>query len=147
LKSKRNIFLRFSAVFYFTVLLYIVFFARRRRHVINFREKINLEPFLEKVNYISHPIAVGTQYDFYSNLIGNIILFIPFSFAFCWLTNKQYSNQFLFLVIVLTSLVIETLQYVFNKGVADIDDVILNSLGDFLGLLLFKKINFKIQNQ
>jgi glycopeptide antibiotics resistance protein len=47
-----------------------------------------------------------------------------------------------FIKVILTgfmfSFIIETLQFVFYKGVAEIDDLILNSLGILIGYCLYK---------
>jgi len=39
---------------------------------------------------------------------------------------------------VIASILIETTQYLFQRGVADIDDVLLNFLGSLTGLVLLK---------
>jgi hypothetical protein len=41
-------------------------------------------------------------------------------------------------MIFITSVLIEILQYVFNKGVSDAGDVLLNFIGGIIGILLFK---------
>ena len=43
-------------------------------------------------------------------------------------------------IIVLVSVIVEIAQYLFKVGATDIDDVILNTLGGLLGILIFKLI-------
>lgn len=126
-------------------MLYVVFFARRRRNISDFRSKINFSPFYTKINFFQNTTTYNfqEQYDFYSDLIGNVIMFLPFAFAVHWLCDKRFYNRFLFTIILLSSLSIEILQYILNAGVCDIDDVILNTTGGVLGLLLFHFLNFK----
>ena len=129
-------------------MIYVVFFARRRQSNIGLKDKINLIPFQNKIIFFRNTVAydLRAQYGFYSDLIGNVILFLPFVFAIHWLSDKQFSNWFLLTLIVFSSLSIEILQYVLNIGVADIDDVILNTTGGVLGLLVFHFLNFKTIN-
>lgn len=42
------------------------------------------------------------------------------------------------LIIAVVAVAIETVQYIFGLGVSDIDDVILNTFGGVLGMLLYK---------
>jgi glycopeptide antibiotics resistance protein len=69
------------------------------------------------------------------NLIANIVLFIPFGLL-KKLTKWSYL-KFVFAIII-----IEMLQFIFLRGIADIDDVILNSIGFLIGYFLITKINF-----
>ena len=67
-----------------------------------------------------------------ANLLGNIILFIPFGFLLPCVTdwNRMWKT-------VVTgigfSLLIETIQLITSQGCFDFDDVILNSLGCVIG--------------
>ncbi|MGN0547015.1 MAG: VanZ family protein [Acutalibacteraceae bacterium] len=81
-----------------------------------------------------------------SNLIGNIILFIPFGFLYPLRKTagiiKTVGLGFGFI------LAIECFQYIEGR-VADIDDIILNVLGVALGFLayaVFKRIRIKHKN-
>ena len=77
------------------------------------------------------------RFNYYSNLLGNIILFIPIPFVLAWYFKM---NRFLPILFTgfLISLSIELLQYIFDVGVADIDDIILNTLGTFAGFFCYK---------
>jgi glycopeptide antibiotics resistance protein len=76
-------------------------------------------------------------FNFYSNLIGNVLLFMPFP----WLTlslNRRFAWRAIILSALFMSLSIEFTQYIFKIGVADIDDVILNTAGSMVGLSMYK---------
>src|ERR1700681_4973998 len=122
---------------YFTLLLYIVFFARRRMHLK--KRYLNLVPFRDTINDFRHlnPRESREVFNFLSNVLGNIFLFIPFSIILFSVFNVKNSNSVL-LSAFLLSVSIEMLQYLFRIGVADIDDVILNTLGAGIGILIYK---------
>jgi len=79
-------------------------------------------------------------FNFYSNLIGNIILFVPLPSLLYFLV-KVKSFKSIFLFSFFSSVAIEFIQYIFKRGVADIDDIILNSLGALIGVLFIKGVN------
>lgn len=70
------------------------------------------------------------------NIVGNIIIFLPLGIMF--------KKQLLYALSI--TIIFECLQYVFNKGIFDIVDIILNLFGVFigyLGVLLWDKIKMK----
>ena len=75
-------------------------------------------------------------YSFYSNVIGNIVLFIPFSIIIIVLF-KVRKPAYILLFSAGVSLLVELFQYVFRIGVADIDDIILNVFGALIGVVIF----------
>ena len=90
---------------------------------------VNLIPFKEMFRY-----EFGS-YKFIKNIIGNILLFIPYGFfSSYYLSNKKISTN-VFLCLIATCC-IETIQYYIGR-VFDIDDIMLNVLGGFLGCLIF----------
>lgn len=59
------------------------------------------------------------------------------------LFDKEVKTFVMALVLLFTSVFIEILQYEFNLGVFDINDILLNFVGGLIGLLFFKIIKFK----
>ena len=96
----------------------------------------NFIPFKEMLRY-----DFGTKL-FFKNVIGNMIMFIPFGFftSYFLKLKKVYS---VFLLTLLTSITIETTQLLIGR-VFDIDDIILNVIGGLIGYLIFKTI-YKIK--
>ena len=96
----------------------------------------NFIPFKEMLRY-----DFGTKL-FFKNVIGNMIMFIPFGFftSYFLKLKKVYS---IFLLTLLTSITIETTQLLIGR-VFDIDDIILNVIGGLIGYLIFKII-YKIK--
>lgn len=91
---------------------------------------VNIIPFKEIFRYES-----GT-YLFYKNILGNVLLFLPFGF-FVGYFIKVNKISVVFLITFIISLSIETTQLAIGR-VFDVDDVILNVLGGILGFILYK---------
>lgn len=105
---------------------------------VQMRENIvRLIPLVSTFNFIvnSHSVK-GTVI----NIVGNILMFTPYGFLGI---IKPKRNNFKNLIIDFLSVIIlvEALQYFSRLGVCDIDDVLLNSLGVYLGFK-FKKFLF-----
>jgi len=99
--------------------------------------KINYSPFQTISEYVITvlPYRLG---EFSQNMLGNIILFIPYGFLGI-LYPKLNQFKWLLLVFFITINIIEFSQYYFKRGFADIDDVILNTLGVTIGYIIYKK--------
>ena len=89
----------------------------------------NFVPFHEIFRY-----EFGSKV-FIHNIVGNIILFIPFGYFVSHLmqTRKPYAMLFISLV---TSCVIEFTQLKIGRTF-DVDDIILNLIGGIVGYLIF----------
>ncbi|SHI26521.1 VanZ family protein [Desulfosporosinus lacus] len=77
------------------------------------------------------------------NLFGNVLAFMPMGFLLPLIFNKLNSAKAIVITTFITSFVLEGIQLISKLGTADIDDVILNILGGFLGYLLLMK-NLKL---
>jgi glycopeptide antibiotics resistance protein len=92
--------------------------------------RVNLIPFVNLLDYES-------KRDLLLNIIGNCAMFIPTGI----LTPVLYRHLDSFKKTVLTgfliSLAIEIIQLPFAVRASDIDDLILNTLGFFLGYLIY----------
>lgn len=82
----------------------------------------------------------GHWFRFIYLFVGNIIWFVPFG-AYLRYQEKFKATGTIVLLGFLLSLTIEGLQYVFGTGYSELDDLILNTLGAWLGTLLCKKIS------
>lgn len=94
---------------------------------------INITFFRELTRY-----ELGSSL-FYHNIVGNILLFVPFGFFTSYYLDLD-KKRYIFLLTFIISIVIESIQL--NIGRAfDVDDVILNLVGGFLGFLLYRIID------
>ena len=127
------------AVIYLVCLGYLVFFAPRRRHKVI--RSITLTP-LKSTLADYHNFAAYYPLKFYIDFFGNIFVFLPVCFAVKFLFPFARSWKVL-LSGFLLSVSIEVLQYVFEVGYSEIDDVILNTLGTGLGIIIYKLISMR----
>jgi glycopeptide antibiotics resistance protein len=97
---------------------------------------INLIPLHTIWGYFSGGDHVSASIGM-DNVLGNIIVFAPYG-LYIQVIRKDKRFNISFLQILLTSAVIEIIQFIFNLGAADIDDVILNCLGGLIGIFLYK---------
>ncbi len=116
----------FFSVIYFSALGYLVFFWKRAQST--GAPIVNLIPFKN----ILRDISRLNRFNAFSNLLGNILLFMPFSIILI-LLFKLYKLSSIILYGMLLSIAIEIAQFIFKVGVADIDDVILNTFSTFIG--------------
>ncbi|WP_308447211.1 VanZ family protein [Alkalihalobacterium chitinilyticum] len=126
-------------VIYLSLLFYVTLFAwnygaslgaegpgGRNYNLIPFRSIYRISVFSKD---IMDPITI---------LLGNIVLFMPFGFLLPF-AMKQLKKVILKVTIAgcIISIFIESSQFMFTYRVANIDDVILNTFGALVGVLLF----------
>ena len=111
-------------IIYILLLYYIVTFQDNNYGTNNF------VPFREIFRY-----DVNSRL-FLKNVIGNVLLFVPFGIFVTYYVKNDKVYQTLFLSI-LVSCSIEFAQSVIGRP-ADIDDVILNTIGGIIGYIIFK---------
>jgi len=134
-------FFKTLGIFYFSVLFYLFFLARRRPRP-TFYKKIlphNIMPFRNKFHDLMsyHSMSAYERWNFCTDLFGNIILFIPVPFFLAMVFNIK-SPVKLFFAALCISTAVEISQYVLSIGVADIDDIILNMAGAGAGMAAVK---------
>ena len=127
--TKKQKFVLYKELFMLTFLLYsLVLFYVVTFQDINYGTN-NFVPFHEIMRY-----EFGSSY-FIHNILGNIIMFIPFGFFVSTIMKSKNPIPDLF-VSLITALVIEFTQFKIGRTV-DIDDIILNVFGAFVGYLIF----------
>lgn len=127
------------SVVYFMLLAYVTFFSRRRGlEDRGFRNNANLY-FMSKL-YTYNDLDPKGKFYFIQDILGNIILFVPFVMSVTFLFPAKKSYRELFFLMLFTTLSIESLQYIFDIGVFDIDDIVLNLVGGVIGMFLFNHI-------
>lgn len=91
--------------------------------------RVNLVPFAD-YRFVLNGGVLTFVYLFF----GNILWFIPFGY-YCVAYEKKTIGIAVLMGLAL-SLFIEALQFVLGTGISEIDDLILNTLGSFLGALI-----------
>lgn len=96
---------------------------------------LNLVPFTEISRYY-HLFSTMPKLSVY-NLLGNIILFFPMG-IYLQLLRKNKNWFYSLSTVMFTSIVVELSQYIFARGSCDVDDVLLNTLGGLLGIIIYR---------
>ena len=121
----------------FVNLLFIVYilllYELLTRSELNSNGGYNLVPFTEIFRY-----KIGSN-SFYFNVIGNIVMFIPFGY-FISTYVKPKKILTILLVSAISSATVEFVQLCIGRSF-DIDDIILNTLGAIIGLLIYVAFN------
>lgn len=90
---------------------------------------LNIVPFTEMFRY-----EMGSKL-FIFNVIGNIVIFIPFGYFVSGYVKASKVSHIL-LISAITSLTVELVQLQIGRSF-DIDDILLNVTGSIIGFLLF----------
>ncbi|MEG0826630.1 MAG: VanZ family protein [Bacilli bacterium] len=103
-------------------------------HVVTFQDvswsSSNFVPFKEMFRY-----EIGSRL-FFKNVVGNILMFIPYGFFTSYII-KAKKKSFVLLLILIASITVETTQFWIGR-VFDIDDILLNLLGGIVGYLIYR---------
>lgn len=96
---------------------------------LNTNSGFNLIPFTEILRY-----DVGTH-GFYLNVIGNILVFVPFGYFVSGYVRATKISHILFISMI-TSATVEFVQHFIGRSF-DVDDILLNVTGAIIGFLLY----------
>jgi glycopeptide antibiotics resistance protein len=124
---------------YFFIVFYLVFFSSDRSFYACYHEHfVNLMPFekLKEEYRLLPPDQPAAEVQFYKNLVGNILLFIPFAPVVRY--SFHISSAGILVLGFFCSLLIELIQFLTYLGVADVDDLVLNTLGLVTGIVLLR---------
>jgi glycopeptide antibiotics resistance protein len=97
----------------------------------------NFTPFKTIKMYIEYSYKLNSA----ENLLGNIVVFMPFGLLFPLLTESGQNFFVMLLNAFLFVLGIEIFQLFSAFGAFDVDDILLNCLGAALGFGIYRLIN------
>jgi len=145
-----TVFLYGVFICYILLLMKILFFSRISplelfNNQRTLSRSINLIPFYSIMHYLSGGSAAIKAFAF-SNVVGNIAIFIPLGiYLSLFKKDKRVITNLLFIFIV--SLSVEIIQWLLGIGASDIDDIILNCLGGWIGILGYKFLLFILRDE
>lgn len=120
-------FYKFIILPYTIFLLYLMFFGMGR---LQYEDNIvRIKPIVSTVWFIHETIS---WLDIIKIVLGNVVMFIPFGFL-GWIFPQLNNLKNLIITFVSAIVIVEALQYFSRLGVFDVDDVLLNTFGVFLG--------------
>lgn len=72
------------------------------------------------------------------DILLNVTLYVPFGFLLAMANKKMCLHRVLFIIPLLTSVLMEALQFILAVGATDITDVISNWTGAIVGIYLYR---------
>jgi glycopeptide antibiotics resistance protein len=126
-----------SIIYLIALFWIIVFKLSVSFHYSGTMKGFNLVPF-------SAPMSLNGKID-YGEMILNIFVFVPMG-IYVGILFKRWIITKKALLFFLVSLLCETLQYIYGVGAFDITDIINNTLGGIIGLIIYKTIEKLFRN-
>jgi glycopeptide antibiotics resistance protein len=134
----------------------VVFLAPQRTHrplALQKFEHVRLVPLKGIVDDMFYPKGHQDPLvhwgHFLLNFLGNLLMFVPFAFIMM-VVFRVTKVPVILVVAFLLSVIIEAVQYFTRLGVADVDDVLLNTISAWIGILLcrfsLRILNIKTTN-
>ncbi len=122
---------------YLVLLSWIILFKLNVSFSYMGKRSINFIPYIE-------PLISNDKINF-GEIILNVLIFIPLG-LYAGVLYKSWSVGKKIFLFFLTSLVFEVIQFIFGIGTFDITDLINNTLGGVIGLMIFKGIDKIFKN-
>src|SRR5436190_23256254 len=114
-------------IIYIVTLFWILLFKLGVRFSYMEKRSVNLIPFFS-----------NGKIDL-SEIILNVVIFVPLGiYAGVLFKRSSFGKKLFFFFLI--SLVFESLQFFFRIGAFDVTDIITNTIGGIIGLLIFKAI-------
>ncbi|WP_324292097.1 VanZ family protein [Chryseobacterium sp. C-71] len=133
-------FYKFIILPYTIFLLYLMFFGMGR---FQYDENvIRIEPLFSTLSYIENTIR---WWDIIRVVLGNVVMFIPFGFL-GWVFPQIKDLKNTLITFVSAIVIVEALQYFSRLGIFEVDDVILNTFGVYLGWRMCRFIEFRFKS-
>lgn len=122
----------------FTILLlYLMFFGMgRTQYEVNV---IRVEPLFSTLYFIENTIR---WWDIIRIVLGNVVMFMPFGFL-GWIFPRLQNLKENIFAFISAIVIVEALQYFTRLGICEVDDVILNTFGVFLGWQIKRMLEIK----
>lgn len=103
---------------------------------------LTIEPVFSTINFIKGCISWK---EIVTIVVGNVVMFIPFGFL-GWIFPKLQDLQNLLFTFISAITIVEAIQYFSRMGIFEVDDIILNTFGVFLGFLMKNFIEKRFPN-
>ena len=130
----------YQILFYGVMIIYFIllFFLLFRKKAAGSFQSVNLIPFHSIGAYLFSDDMVSRAFAL-SNLLGNIAIFIPMGVYLPLLIRRKS--------IFVNTVCVALISAVVAVGSADIDDVILNTVGGLIGVSLFRVMELLLKDQ
>lgn len=125
---------------YTLFLLYLMFFGMGRTQMED--NLLTIKPIFSTINFIKGCISWK---EIVTIVAGNVVMFIPFGFL-GWIFPRLQDLQNLLFTFISAITIVEAIQYFSRMGIFEVDDIILNTFGVFLGFLMKNFIEKRFPN-
>ncbi|WP_317166320.1 VanZ family protein [Chryseobacterium aquaticum] len=126
---------------YTLFLLYLMFFGMGRYQYDD--NIVRMQPIISTIWFIEGTIS---WFEIVKIVLGNVVMFIPFGFLGWFFPHLQDLKKLL-TAFVSAIVIVEALQYFSRLGVFDVDDIILNTFGVYLGFSMKNFIEKRFANR
>ena len=148
MKSNRKRIIKILFIIYCITLFFFFFlYGARTGNQFNLKvfskehfEKINLIPFktllgfIDRINNSTINTSIVVQ-----NVLANLLMFIPMGMALPVLFKDKFNKLWKILIFIICFIfIVEIIQFLTFCGSADIDDLILNTIGGIIGYGIIK---------
>ena len=139
---------KITFILYIALMLWLLFGQRVSNDVQGgywdeLSQNINLVPFRTIGRYIDrlYNSAGKLNHQAVINLGGNVIMFIPLGFLLPFVSDRAKGLKNCFVMTFVLLMLVETVQLSTLLGSFDIDDLLLNMIGIFMGWMAYIKIH------
>lgn len=140
-KRAKSILIVCVFILYLLCLFYFLFFSENMGRSSSDEYRYNLTLLKEIRRFFHYRAALGWK-AFAINIFGNVIVFMPFGYIVSLLLEKK--RLFLATLSGLAlSLFVEVIQLCLRIGSFDVDDLLLNTIGAFLGAVIYAIVHHR----
>lgn len=139
---------KITFILYIALMLWLLFGQRVSNDVQGgywdeLSQNINLVPFRTIGGYMDrlYNSAGKLNHQAVINLGGNVIMFIPLGFLLPFVSDRAKGLKNCFVMTFVLLMLVETVQLFTLLGSFDIDDLLLNMIGIFMGWMAYIKIH------
>ncbi len=131
---------------YGSALVYILFLHNRfgtfgGTYIEYLKSNSNFIPLRSLFALITAPYKSSfLVFSFFKNLIGNLLIFVPWGILLPLCNRRFQSFKLLFSVTIILLFTVETVQLFTMRGSFDVEDIILNLIGSFCEFLFFRLV-------
>ena len=147
-KSNKSLYI-FLFIVYCLTMLWLLF-GRSRYHIdgdyhVIIDTLVNLQPLrtIRAYTYVLENRVEAYLWVAAYNLFGNILLFIPYGVFLPGLFKGMRKFWKTMLLGIVTIVFVELTQIITLRGSCDIDDLILNTIGIFIGYIMYRLTHLK----
>ena len=131
-------------IIYLLMLIYLMFNGKSKEFIGSntLVETKNIVPFKTILYYLLN-ISSNNIDILITNTLGKIAIYIPLGVLIPIVARKKNNIKSITIITIIVTIIIQIIRLVFRLGIADIDNVILFTLGSIIGFLIYDKF-FKI---